>query len=315
MTAFSRSQWLGASAAAAAGCALALPRLAAAQNAALKIGVPPAEPSGPAYYAYELGYFKQAGLDVELQVLENGSAIAAAIISGAVQFGATQVLQLALAHLRNIPFQMFVPGAYWDGDYPNAGLLVAPNSPLRRARDLAGKTVGVTSLSGLDSLSISAYVDGDGGDIHAVKLVEMPGSVQLPAILQGRVDAGLASEPSFSADVATKQIRVLATPYSAIAHKFILNVWFARPDWLAANHATAQKVAEVLAAAGEWAMKNREQAAVYLAKYVPLKEKQITSRFAAKLDPGLIQPVYDAAHKYGMFAGPVDCRELIWSGK
>ena len=102
-----RSTWLMSGAASAVVSGATFPRVALAQEtAALKIGLPYAEPAGPAYYAQELGLYKKAGLDVELVQLQNGVAIAAAVVGGSVHVGASQILTLAVARLRGVAFEI-----------------------------------------------------------------------------------------------------------------------------------------------------------------------------------------------------------------
>jgi NitT/TauT family transport system substrate-binding protein len=311
-----RSAWLMSSAAAAVVSGAGLSRAARAQDAStLKIGLPYAEPSGPAYYAQELGLYKKAGLNVELVQLQNGVAIAAAVVGGTVHIGASQILTLAVAHLRGVAFMMIAAGGLWDAAHPNSGLIVAPGAPLTRGRDLVGRTVASTVLGGTDQLGVFAYVDRDGGDHKAVKFVEMPASVMLDAVVGGRVDAAHVTDPAYSDAIATKRIRVLTNPLSAIARRFILTAFFTNSDWLAANKHTAQVFAGVVAEAGNWAMSNREQAAQMLAKYIPMKEPRVTSTFGDKLDPALVQPMYDLALQYGFLSSAVDSRTMLWNGK
>ena len=70
-----------------------------------------------------------------------------------------------------------------------------------------------------------------------------------------------------------------------------------------------------LVAGGVWGQKNQEQAAVILAKWTGAKEAHPKIRFATKLDPAQIQPVYDSAAKYKLLAGPVNASEFSWNGK
>lgn len=314
----SRYEWLTSCAAftAATGWEPLAPRAAAAADEpTVKVGVALTDSSGPAYYAQELGLFTRAGITVELQSMSNGGAIVAAVVSGALQIGSTNTLALAVAFARGIPLVMIAPGAEWDAAHPNAGLLVTTASPLTRGADLNGKVVAVPGLGGIDQLSVSAYIAQDGGDLSSVKFVEIPPGAQPDAAIQGRVDAIEIADPTFSAALASKRLRLVASPYNAIAKRFMLTVWFVTPQWLAANKSVARTVAGVLATASTWAMKNPEQAAVLLGKYVRAKEDRITTRFADKLDPALVQPMYDAGRRFGVLSTTVASKGLMWNGK
>src|SRR3977135_2075564 len=65
---------------------LARPHPARAQGDELiKFGASPFEAQGIAFYAQELGYYKRAGLNVDVQMFPGGAAILAAIAGGSLQ--------------------------------------------------------------------------------------------------------------------------------------------------------------------------------------------------------------------------------------
>lgn len=49
-------------------------------------------------------------------------------------------------------------------------------------------------------------------------------------------------------------------------------------------------------------------------KYTKVRLAHFGETFARTLDPTLLQPVFDAAAKYRVIAGPLDARQIIWSG-
>src|SRR5271169_5689069 len=72
----------------ALGAAAAAPAALHAQTLEpLRIALVAVENAAQAYYARELGYFAKAGFDVELQPINNGGAIASAVVSGAADIG------------------------------------------------------------------------------------------------------------------------------------------------------------------------------------------------------------------------------------
>ena len=142
---------------------------------------------------------------------------------------------------------------------------------------------------------------GTAATIKAVKFVEMPASVMLDAVVQGRVDTAHVTDPAFSDAIASKRIRVLTNPLSTIARRFLLTAFFTTSDWLVANKRTAQVFAGGRQRRRHWAMNNRAQAAQMLAKYIPMKEPRVTSTFGDKLDPALVQPMYDLALNTAFF--------------
>ena len=315
-----RASWLGTSTAAVAGFALhgaSSPLVAGAQTAPvhLRCGVGTVEANAQAFYAADMGYFKKNGLDIDIVKLRSGTTTMAAIVAGDLQVGVANVMSLGAARQRNVPLVLIAPGAYYDGALATTVLVVAPTSTATSAKDLNGKVVAGISLGGLDQLAIDAYIDRNGGDLSSVKFVEVPPSTMAEALLQGRIAAALINDPEFSQALAAKQVKVLANAYDSISKLFMQTAWFSTQDWLNANKDTAKRFADAIVNGGRWGMANPEAAAVILAKYTSSKEARGKTRFAEKLDPALIQPVYDSALKYKLLPGAVAAADMSWSGK
>ena len=61
---------------------------AAGDPAVIRAGTIPADVSAVITYANDLGYFKDAGLDVEISLFQSGPVIAPAVIGGTLDVGA-----------------------------------------------------------------------------------------------------------------------------------------------------------------------------------------------------------------------------------
>jgi NitT/TauT family transport system substrate-binding protein len=312
----SRAALIRTGAAAFAGLAL-FPRRASAQAAPVKlrVGTGTVEANAQIFYAADMGFFKKNGLDVEVVKLRSGTTTMAAIASGDLQCGVANVLSLGAAHLRNVPLVMIAPGAFYDSNAPTTQMVVAPNSTAKTAKDLNGQTVAVISVGGLDQLAIDAYVDKNGGDLSSVKCIEVPPSAMAEALGQGRIAAAVMNDPELSQAVEAKQVRILSSGYDAIAKLFMQTAWFSTQDWLASNKDVAKRFGDALVAGGAWGMSNPVPAAVILAKYTGSKEAKPKMRYAAKLDPALIQPVYDSGLRYKLLPGVVVAADFSWNGK
>lgn len=298
--------------------ALAAAPLAARAQAApahLRIGTGTVEANAQIFYAADMGFFKKNGLDVEVVKLRSGTTTMAAIVAGDLQCGVANVLSLGAAHQRSVPLVMIAPGAYYDGSAPTTAMVVAPDSTAKSAKDLNGKAVAVISVGGLDQLALDAWVDKTGGDLSSVKCIEVPPSAMAEALARGSIAAAVMNDPEMSQAIEAKQVKVLADGYDAIAKLFMQTAWFSTQDWLDKNKDLAKRFGDAIVAGGAWGMANQEQAAVILAKWTGSKEAKPRIRFASKLDPAQIQPVYDSAAKYKLLAGQVTAADFAWNGK
>ncbi|HUY84214.1 MAG TPA: ABC transporter substrate-binding protein [Steroidobacteraceae bacterium] len=310
----SRAAWLaGISALGAASAAGSASSRAEAQgliSVSAAAGLIEAQAEG--YYAVDQGIFRKHGLDVKIQTLRNGAAIAAAVAGGSVEFGVSNTLQLAQSHAHNIPFKIVALGDMHDERYPLSGLIVSTSSGITSGKDLNGKTVGVATLRGLDQLGATAMIDKQGGDPSTVQFVEIGTTASLDALFQGRIAAITLEPPQLEAALATNRVRNLGDIENAIAPNWVATDWFSTSGYLRQNPDAGRRFAAAIYEAGQWSMANRAAAAAVLAKVLRSTEPETHARFATKSDPALLQSVLDVAVRYG-YVAPTKATELLWS--
>jgi NitT/TauT family transport system substrate-binding protein len=275
------------------------------------VGTTGKETDAQAYYAADLGFFQRAGLDVDVQVLQNGAAIASAIAGGALQVGNTNVLTLAKADEQGLPFSIIALSAVYSEASPATVFAVAPNGGVASAKDLAGKVIAGVSLGGLDQLSMEAWIDEHGGNASAEKYIEMTPAQVVPALERGTIGAGNLSEPELSAQRG--RYRVLGYSYGAVAKRFAQTGWFASRSWIAQNPVIVRKYQTAMAEAADWASKpaNHARASAILAKYAQTVIADARIQYARSLDPALVQPVIDQGVKYHLLERHIDAAELL----
>jgi NitT/TauT family transport system substrate-binding protein len=276
-----------------------------ADTGPLRIGVNPVDASGQAYYAQELGFYAKAGLAAtDVQTMASGAAQAAAIAGGSIDISIANIVTLAQAHARGVPFTLIAGGGLYSTTAPNALLMVAERSPLSSAKDLNGKTVAVSIVKSIADFSVDAWMDQNGGDSKTLRYVEMPLSDMSPALVQGRVDAALVLEPFVPA--ARAACRSIGKPYDAIAPHFLVAGYFTTQEWAQRNPDVVRKFREAMTQAADWANVNHDRSGEILVARAKLNaadvKLMVREIYQERLDPALIQPVIDAAAKYGGIA-------------
>jgi NitT/TauT family transport system substrate-binding protein len=279
----------------------------------IKVGAGLIEPQAQAYYARELGLFEKHGLNVQVQTLRNGAAIAAAVAGGELQIGVSNAVQLAQAHARSLPFVVIALGGIHDSRFSKSGLVVAFNSPVTNARDLNGKTISVATLNSLDQLAASVLIDKSGGDASSVKFIEFTPAAAVEAIVQGRIAGANLEDPEFSAGITAKKIRTVGDGEDAIGKRWVETAWFTTYDWLGKNKEAARRFAAAIYEAGAWAMANPEKAAAVLQKALGIKEERAEQRFSTKTNLVELQAILDAAARY-KYAPQTSAVVLLWNG-
>jgi NitT/TauT family transport system substrate-binding protein len=286
-----------------------------AQTNTMTVVTPPVDSAAEVFYAKDMGFFAKQGLDVEIQPGTNGSAMASAVSSDAVDVGYSDLVTLAKAYLKGIPFVAIAPAALWTSAAPVAGLVVIANSPIKKAKDLNGKVIAIPGLATLAEYSPRAWIDQNGGDSSSVKFIEMPYAAMPAALTAGRIDAAYITEPFLA--VVKKDIRVLGYAHNAVAKQFLQSAWFTTPQWAKDHADLVRRFAAAIRETALWANRKSNQAksAEILAKYSKTDLSVISSMeratFAEQLTGELIQPAIDVSAKYGKFV-PFPAELLIY---
>jgi NitT/TauT family transport system substrate-binding protein len=274
----------------------------------------PSDNAAEVYYAQDLGYFKDVGLDVHITPMTNSGAIIAAIAGGGGDIGNAVVGSVADARSKGIPILFIAPAGLYDAKSPTAALAVLKDSPIRKAADLTGKVVAVSGLNDLTYFATRAWIDKNGGNSAAVKYIELPFPAMAAAVLQHRVDAAYTIEPFYT--VAASQLRVLARAAESVAPRYQATGWIANESWLATHADLALRFAAAIHRTALWANSHQKESAVILLKYLKINpaivEKMRRVTYAVTLEKRLVQPPIDTAAKY-TGQTPVAADSLIWA--
>jgi NitT/TauT family transport system substrate-binding protein len=303
-------------------CALCLsmqpPAEAQAQTppTVLRIGAAANETYAEVYYALDMGFFRDAGLDVDITTMVSGAAIIAGVAGGALDIGGAGATAIANAHIHGLPIYLVAPAGVYSTTSPTSGLIVGKNSAMTKARDLSGKTVAVTTLRDISQVAVMSWIDHNGGDSAKVQFIELPASEMGTAVASGRVDAAFVPEPNFSQTLG--EARLLGRAYDGIAPHFMVIGWMASKAFLEKSPDVAQKFSAVMRRTATWAVKNPVRSAEILAKYskLPVEVIAATHRttYSQTLDPKLIQPVIDVCAQYKALPQRFPATELFYPG-
>ncbi|HEV8019814.1 MAG TPA: ABC transporter substrate-binding protein [Candidatus Lustribacter sp.] len=303
----------------AAATALGFPRGArAADPTPLQLGTMGADGSAEPFYGVDHGFFKDAGLDVKITVMQNTAQLASAVAGNALDIGYGSVIPVAQAHLRGLEFRVIAPAFEAGGPVPTNLLLVAANSTIKTGADLNGATVAVNGLRDLSQYETQAWIDQNGGDIKTVKLIEIPFPEMGVAVASGRVAAAISAEPFTTVALSGGQVRVLGNASASVGRHYVATCWFATPAWLQANADTARRLQSTMLKIAKWANANHADTQAIILKYTKITPevaaKMVRTTYGeTKITAALLQPVIDLAVKYGGMA-PVSAADLIWQG-
>ena len=159
------------------------------------IGVLRLSSSAPVFIAQDKGYFRDAGLDIELKFFDAAQPIAVATTSGDVDFGIT-AFTAGLYNLAGKGTLKVIGGMSRDkAGYPLIGYFASNKAyaaGLTTPKDLAGKRVAVTQVGSSFHYALGLLADKYGFKLADVRIVPLQSLSNAAAALKGEtVDAAL----------------------------------------------------------------------------------------------------------------------------
>src|SRR6266851_5138653 len=160
-----------------------------------RIGVLRLSSSAPVFIAQDKGYFREAGLEIELKFFDAAQPIAVATTSGDIDFGIT-AFTAGLYNLAGKGTLKVIGGMSREkAGFPLIGYF-ASNSAyaagLKTPRDLAGKRIAVTQTGSSFHYSLGLLADKYGFKLGDIKVLPLQSLSNAAAALKGEtVDAAL----------------------------------------------------------------------------------------------------------------------------
>lgn len=288
---------------------------ALADATAIEVGTLPSDANAVVNYADDLGYFKDAGIDARIMLMNNSNATASAVLGGSLDIGAGNVGSLAVARSRGIPLRLIAPAQIATNLSAGGALMVPKDSTIKTAADLNNKVVAIVGIKTQQEAAFLTWLDKNGGDSKSVKFIEIPFPSMGGALEARRVDAALINEPFISR--ARAQSRIVSDDYyKALRLPVLMTCFFATENWLQRNADTAKKFAGAIHRAALWANGHPKESADLLARFTKLDPNLVRAMirpvYGTSLDVAMIAPVINAMLNYGFLGKAVNPSELIW---
>lgn len=269
----------------------------------MRIAAPALDSTALVFYADAGGYFKSAGLNVDLQSMRNGEAVTVAIAGGAVDVGCSEVVSLILAYHRGVPITLIAPGGM-QTPKSAVGMLFARND-LKAATgaDFAGKTIALVGLNGFAQYGTQLWIDKTGGDSRTVKFIQLAGAQIGVALQDGRIDGAFVPEPFVSQ--VKKVARPVANSMAAIGNQFLSSAQFTTVAYAKAHPDEIRRFQAALHQAASWANANQDKTALIIERVAgvapAIVQASTRAYYGNFLEAASLQPLIDMAAHYGNF--------------
>lgn len=280
----------------------------------------------PFYLALEKGYFKDAGVDVELVKFEAPNQIIDALLSNQVGFASPGAAAGITAVSQNKkPGTIKIFSVQGGTDVLAGESFVVPiDSTIKSFADLKGKKLGI--LPGIQWQTIARHILAKNGLTSGtdVTVVDLAIPLQVPALASGQVDALLAIEPAPTIAVGKKIGKVIQkSPASQyIANPFYAGVGDVTVKFMTENPELTQKIVGVFKKATDEVNADPDAARPYLKGYTALDDTLISTvplvryRMYDELDAKdivALQSFFDIFATYKIIDAKVDAAALIYA--
>ena len=180
-----------------------------------------------------------------------------------------------------------------------------------------GKTIAVNGLKTISQLGPEAWIDKSGANLASVKFIEMPFPAMEDALVSGRVDAALLSEPFLNDAKSRGTIKVLNNVYDSIGKDFLIGSWFTTSAWAKAHPDLVKKYSAVMVQTAKWANTHHAESAKILEAETKTPVSATTQRviFGEGIDMMQIQNIIDACTKYGIIKATFPATDILAAGR
>ncbi len=146
----------------------------------------------PLIIAYQKGYFRDEGIEVEL-IQATGSDGAVAVSSGKVDLVITSAPRLYGPIDKNVPIKMLSPMSSTDSE-----IFVRSNSGIKTLKDLEGKKVSFGPGGGTKELFLKSILKNEGVDAKKINFVTVD-NIYLPTTLMDKkaIDVALIADANY----------------------------------------------------------------------------------------------------------------------
>ena len=282
----------------------------------IQVGVIPIVDVAPIYLGKAQGFFEEQGLSLDLVPAQGGAAIVPAVTSGTMDFGFSNISSMLLAKSKGLDVKVVASGASSTGESGKdfGGILVAKDSQISSAADLAGKTVAVNTLNNINDTTVRASVRKAGGDPSAIKFVELAFPDMQAALERHQVDAIQVVEPFLTAGAGTGA-KLLASNYVDTAAGLTVGAYFTTAATAASNPDLVKKFTAAMEKSLKYAHDNPDAVRKILPTYTKIDaataDKLTLPGFSTEINRASVEELVALSKGDGLLTGDVKLDELL----
>lgn len=286
----------------------------------LRVGVIPIAGLTPIYAANKLGYFKEEGLEVSIEISSGGAQSLPLVVQGTLQISNAPVVSVALANQQGFDLRMLPPSLDEKRTAPGqTAELVLKDGPIKTVADLKGKRIAVNTINSVNWLYDRAFLRKHGLDPTQVTYVEVPFPSMIDTLLRGNVDAINVPAPFQQIAMGTGKVEALGYPFFEIQPGVEITAFAASAKWLDKNPITTAAFVQAMRRGVEYLRKNPAEAKVLIAEYTKSKPELVNQiaidDWSTTLSSDDVAKTLAVMQQEGLLKKPVDAGSLLYDVK
>jgi NitT/TauT family transport system substrate-binding protein len=213
----------------------------------------------PTTLAQELGFYREEGLDAELQDFAGGAKALQALVGGSADVVSgfyDHTIQMAAEGREFVAFVTMLR-------FPGLVLVTSPQgaAQVTTIADLKGRIAGVTTAGSSSQMLLTYMLQRNGLAADAASITAIGSAATAIAALEhGKVDAAMVADPAFTlVRRRNPGVRVLADLRTAEGvnaalgtHAYPASVLYAKGEWIRTNRDTTERLARAITRTLSW---------------------------------------------------------------
>ncbi len=273
----------------------------------IRLGYIPIADCAHLYVASSQHIWSRHGLKVKETSMAGGARILEALAAGSLDVAFTNVVSLALARSRGLPFISVGGAVLEDEQHDPHRLLMRSGAVFSGPADLRGKSIAVNTLRNIDQMVVGEYLASGGVALDQATLREVPFPRMEAVLLSGEIDAASAIEPYVTLASADDRLKSPVDHFLAMSPRTLIATYAMKED--KARGTVGQAVARVLAEAARWAAQHDSETRLMVAEYTGLDVQVTASMKMSRLESAPtradMQAMLDRAEAAGLLGETV----------
>ncbi|MGP3914724.1 ABC transporter substrate-binding protein [Nonomuraea sp. 10N515B] len=269
--------------------------------------------TAPIHLGKAKGFFTEQKIDLTITSVPGGAASISGAVSGQFQFAFANTTSLLTAKQQGLDVKVVANGVSSTGQQGKdfSAVLVKPDSPIKTAKDLAGKKISVNQLKNIGDTTVRASVRNAGGDPTGIEFVELPFPDAPAALQSGQVDAIWVVEP-FVSQAISQGARPVAWNFADAAPNLTVAMYFttSRTDADLTSRFTAAMRKSL-----EYADAHPDEVREVLKTYTKIAPEVIAKinlpKWPVEVNKASVQTVADLALADGVLKEKIDVSALV----